>query len=129
MNDAQEGLLMRRCRAIPPTYYRGGGELQRLGRQAAASVSICARAACSLARRFSRRSSSAGRSTSLPWGASKPAPEFFQRVAESVPFRNDEILYVGDRVDNDLRPAVAAGMHTALVHRARGQLFRGEPGG
>ena len=29
----------------------------------------------------------------------------------------DEILYVGDRVDNDLRPAVAAGMHTALVHR------------
>ncbi|MFF4137479.1 HAD family hydrolase [Streptomyces mirabilis] len=55
--------------------------------------------------------------TSDDWGASKPAPEFFQRVAEAVPFRNDEILYVGDRVDNDLRPAVTAGMHTALVHR------------
>ncbi|MER5924947.1 HAD family hydrolase [Streptomyces sp. RLB3-17] len=55
--------------------------------------------------------------TSDDWGASKPAPEFFQRVAEVVPFRNDEILYVGDRVDNDLRPAVTAGMHTALVHR------------
>jgi HAD superfamily hydrolase (TIGR01549 family) len=55
--------------------------------------------------------------TSDDWGASKPDPEFFRRVAEVVPFTHDEILYVGDRVDNDLRPAVAAGMHTALVHR------------
>lgn len=55
--------------------------------------------------------------TSDDWGASKPDPEFFRRVAEAVPFADDEILYVGDRVDNDLRPAVAAGMHTALVHR------------
>ncbi|MER6443527.1 HAD family hydrolase [Streptomyces sp. NPDC001185] len=55
--------------------------------------------------------------TSDDWGASKPAPEFFEHVAEAVPFREDEILYVGDRVDNDLRPAVKAGIHTALVHR------------
>ncbi|ELP65383.1 hypothetical protein STRTUCAR8_07445 [Streptomyces turgidiscabies Car8] len=55
--------------------------------------------------------------TSDDWGASKPDPEFFHRVAEVVPFADDEILYVGDRVDNDLRPAVAAGMHTALVRR------------
>jgi HAD superfamily hydrolase (TIGR01549 family) len=55
--------------------------------------------------------------TSDDWGASKPDALFFERVAEVTPFANDEILYVGDRVDNDLRPAVAAGMHTALVHR------------
>lgn len=55
--------------------------------------------------------------TSDDWGASKPDPEFFERVADVVPFELSEILYVGDRVDNDLRPAVAAGMHTALVHR------------
>lgn len=55
--------------------------------------------------------------TSDDWGASKPDIAFFERVAEVVPFAPDEILYVGDRVDNDLRPAVAAGMHTALVHR------------
>ncbi|MFF7451595.1 MULTISPECIES: HAD-IA family hydrolase [unclassified Streptomyces] len=55
--------------------------------------------------------------TSDDWGASKPDPEFFRRVAKVVPFSNDEILYVGDRVDNDLRPAVAAGMRTALLHR------------
>ena len=34
-----------------------------------------------------------------------------------VPAVPGEILFVGDRVDNDLRPAVAAGMQTALVHR------------
>ncbi|MFE8936630.1 HAD family hydrolase [Streptomyces sp. NPDC007872] len=55
--------------------------------------------------------------TSDDWGASKPDPEFFVRVAEVVPYENHEILYVGDRVDNDLRPAVAAGMETALVRR------------
>ncbi|MBT2401558.1 HAD family hydrolase [Streptomyces sp. ISL-100] len=55
--------------------------------------------------------------TSDDWGASKPDSLFFQRVAEAVPFQAHEILYVGDRVDNDLRPAVAAGMATALVHR------------
>lgn len=54
--------------------------------------------------------------TSDDWGASKPAPELFERVAETVPFHEDEILYVGDRVDNDLRPAVRAGIHTALIH-------------
>ncbi|WP_406410475.1 HAD family hydrolase [Streptomyces sp. NBC_01614] len=55
--------------------------------------------------------------TSEDWGANKPDPAFFERVAEVVPFTAQEMLYVGDRVDNDLRPAVAAGMRTALVHR------------
>ena len=49
--------------------------------------------------------------------ASKPDPEFFRRVAEVTPFANDEILYVGDRVDNDLLPASTAGMRTALIRR------------
>ncbi|PZT70212.1 haloacid dehalogenase [Streptomyces sp. SW4] len=55
--------------------------------------------------------------TSDDWGASKPDRAFFDRVAEVVPAEPDEMLYVGDRVDNDIRPAAAAGMHTALVHR------------
>ncbi len=55
--------------------------------------------------------------TSDDWGASKPSPEFFKRVAAAVPFRAEEILYVGDRCDNDIRPAREAGMRTALVHR------------
>ncbi|MFF5983592.1 HAD family hydrolase [Streptomyces olindensis] len=55
--------------------------------------------------------------TSDDWGASKPDPEFFKRVSEAVPFEVGEILYVGDRCDNDIKPAGQAGMHTALVHR------------
>ncbi|EME97830.1 HAD-superfamily hydrolase [Streptomyces mobaraensis NBRC 13819 = DSM 40847] len=55
--------------------------------------------------------------TSDDWGASKPDPEFFARVAKAVPFEAEEILYVGDRLDNDIRPAVAAGMRAALVRR------------
>ncbi|WP_171169545.1 HAD family hydrolase [Streptomyces sp. I05A-00742] len=55
--------------------------------------------------------------TSDDWGASKPDPEFFARVAKAVPFEAAETLYVGDRLDNDIRPAVAAGMRTALVRR------------
>ncbi len=55
--------------------------------------------------------------TSDDWGASKPDRAFFDRVADAAPVEPAEILYVGDRVDNDLRPAVAVGMQTALVHR------------
>ncbi|MBD3580676.1 MULTISPECIES: HAD family hydrolase [Streptomyces] len=55
--------------------------------------------------------------TSDDWGASKPDPEFFERVAAVVPAAASEILYVGDRVDNDLRPGRQAGMHTALIRR------------
>jgi HAD superfamily hydrolase (TIGR01549 family) len=55
--------------------------------------------------------------TSDDWGASKPDPEFFRRVAEVVPFAPAEILYVGDRLDNDVRPAIEAGMPTALIRR------------
>ncbi|MGW2253422.1 HAD family hydrolase [Kitasatospora sp. NPDC001660] len=49
--------------------------------------------------------------------ASKPVPQFFERVAEVVPAAVDEILYVGDRLDNDVLPARAAGMQTALIRR------------
>ncbi|MFJ8650077.1 HAD family hydrolase [Streptomyces sp. NPDC093546] len=55
--------------------------------------------------------------TSDDWGASKPDPEFFVRVAEAVPYAPEETLYVGDRMDNDVRPAIAAGMRTALIRR------------
>ncbi|MEU6236979.1 HAD family hydrolase [Kitasatospora sp. NPDC047058] len=55
--------------------------------------------------------------TSDDWGASKPDPAFFERVAGVVPVEPDEILYVGDRLDNDVLPAAHAGMQTALIRR------------
>jgi FMN phosphatase YigB (HAD superfamily) len=48
----------------------------------------------------------------------KPSPEFFARLAEDVGRPNAEIAYVGDRVDNDVEPALAAGM--VAVHVRRG---------
>jgi HAD superfamily hydrolase (TIGR01549 family) len=55
--------------------------------------------------------------TSDDWGASKPDPLFFERVAEVTPAEPGEILYVGDRLDNDVLPAARAGMQTALIRR------------
>lgn len=55
--------------------------------------------------------------TSEGWGVEKPAPEFFAKVAAVAGREPAEILYVGDRLDNDVLPASAAGMRTALLRR------------
>jgi len=56
--------------------------------------------------------------SSARWGVEKPAAEFFERIVEEAGVEPSEIVYVGDRVDNDVRPALAAGM--AAVHVRRG---------
>jgi len=56
--------------------------------------------------------------TSAGWGVEKPSPEFFLRVCEEANRAAREIAYVGDRVDNDVKPALAAGM--VAVHIRRG---------
>ncbi|MEU8420639.1 HAD family hydrolase [Micromonospora sp. NPDC048835] len=55
--------------------------------------------------------------TSHGWGVAKPAPAFFERVVEAGGGVASTILYVGDRPDNDVRPALAAGMKTCLIRR------------
>jgi HAD superfamily hydrolase (TIGR01549 family) len=55
--------------------------------------------------------------TSDDWGAAKPDPDFFGRMIEAAPAGPDAILYVGDRLDNDIRPAASAGLRTALIRR------------
>jgi HAD superfamily hydrolase (TIGR01549 family) len=52
------------------------------------------------------------------WGVEKPSPAFFERVAAEAHAEPAEIAYVGDRVDNDVEPALAAGM--VAVHLRRG---------
>jgi FMN phosphatase YigB (HAD superfamily) len=52
------------------------------------------------------------------WGVEKPSPWFFTLVAGEAGRPVDEIAYVGDRVDNDVRPALTAGM--VAVHLRRG---------
>jgi FMN phosphatase YigB (HAD superfamily) len=55
--------------------------------------------------------------TSDDWGVSKPDPGFFRHILEVTPGGADEILYVGDRLDNDIRPAASLGLPTALIRR------------
>jgi FMN phosphatase YigB (HAD superfamily) len=55
--------------------------------------------------------------TSDDWGVSKPDPGFFRRMLEEAPGGPDEVLYVGDRLDNDIRPAASLGLRTALIRR------------
>jgi HAD superfamily hydrolase (TIGR01549 family) len=52
------------------------------------------------------------------WGVEKPSLSFFERVAAEAGHPSEEIAYVGDRVDNDVAPALAAGM--VAVHVRRG---------
>lgn len=55
--------------------------------------------------------------SSARWGVEKPAPEFFTRVAALAGQPPESIAYVGDRVDNDVLPAAAAGMIAVFLQR------------
>ncbi|MFB9183507.1 HAD family hydrolase [Dactylosporangium sucinum] len=55
--------------------------------------------------------------TSAGWGVAKPSPAFFERVVREGGGDASSILYVGDRPDNDVRPAGEAGMQTCLIRR------------
>jgi HAD superfamily hydrolase (TIGR01509 family) len=56
--------------------------------------------------------------SSARWGVEKPAHGFFDRIVEESGVSPDEIAYVGDRIDNDIEPALRAGM--VAVHIRRG---------
>ena len=51
-------------------------------------------------------------------GVGKPAPAFFERALELMGSPDPEaVAYVGDRIDNDVRPAAAAGMRAVWLRR------------
>jgi FMN phosphatase YigB (HAD superfamily) len=55
--------------------------------------------------------------SSSGWGVEKPSPGFFARVAAAAGAPPSEIAYVGDRLDNDVLPARAAGMTAVFIRR------------
>lgn len=54
----------------------------------------------------------------------KPDPRLFQTAAEQMGEALEHILYVGDRIDKDLKPSLALGMSAALK---RGRSSKGKP--
>jgi FMN phosphatase YigB (HAD superfamily) len=55
--------------------------------------------------------------SSEAWAVEKPDPRFFAKIAETLDLPPAEIAYVGDRLDNDIRPAAAAGMRAIFIRR------------
>jgi HAD superfamily hydrolase (TIGR01549 family) len=55
--------------------------------------------------------------SSATFGAAKPDPAFFKRIGGQLGLPMGEIAYVGDRMDNDIRPAKSVGMVAAFVRR------------
>jgi HAD superfamily hydrolase (TIGR01549 family) len=55
--------------------------------------------------------------SSEEWGVQKPSPEFFAQMVEISGVAPQEIAYVGDRMDNDVLPAKAAGMVSVFLPR------------
>ena len=61
-------------------------------------------------------------------GVRKPDPRFFEHVVELAGCAPGEVAYVGDRVDNDVLPAAAAGLVAIQVRRGPwGRLQRTPP--
>src|SRR2546425_623490 len=55
--------------------------------------------------------------TSDAWGVEKPSPGFFTRIVDEAGCEPSSVLYVGDRMDNDVGPAQRAGLATAFIRR------------
>lgn len=55
--------------------------------------------------------------SSESWGVQKPDPRFFERIATDLDLPPTDIAYVGDRIDNDIRPAAAVGMQAIFIRR------------
>jgi FMN phosphatase YigB (HAD superfamily) len=51
------------------------------------------------------------------WGVEKPSSGFFDRIIAGCGSAPGEIAYGGDRLDNNVRPALAAGMVAVFVRR------------
>jgi FMN phosphatase YigB (HAD superfamily) len=63
-------------------------------------------------------------------GVAKPDPAFYERTLELLgsPPPGD-VAYVGDRVDNDVRPSAAAGMRAVWIRRGPWGLLHEDPDG
>jgi len=62
-------------------------------------------------------------------GVRKPDRAFFDSLVDIVGLRPSEVAYVGDRADNDVRPALAAGLVAFHVRRGPWGMLQATPEG
>jgi FMN phosphatase YigB (HAD superfamily) len=65
--------------------------------------------------------------TSGQWGVSKPDAAFFERIVESAGVAATSIVYVGDQIDLDIVPALAAGLRAIRLRRGPWGLLLRDP--
>jgi HAD superfamily hydrolase (TIGR01549 family) len=53
--------------------------------------------------------------SSASWGVEKPDPKFFERIVDTAQLEPAQIAYIGDRLDNDVLPARAAGLFAVFL--------------
>ena len=66
-------------------------------------------------RRFGIRADLHG--SSETYSATKPEAAFFERLVAATGAPAGEVAYVGDRIENDVHPAIALGLHGVLLRR------------
>jgi FMN phosphatase YigB (HAD superfamily) len=67
--------------------------------------------------------------SSESWGVEKPSPAFFAGVTAAAGAPPGQIAYVGDRLDNDILPALEAGMAAIFIRRGPwGHIGAAKPG-
>jgi FMN phosphatase YigB (HAD superfamily) len=65
--------------------------------------------------------------SSASWGVRKPDPAFFTRMISEAECSPEALAYVGDRVDNDVVPALEAGLVAVHVRRGPWGLLQHAP--
>ncbi len=55
--------------------------------------------------------------TAALWGAPKPEPAFFERLCQELELPAEQIVLIGDRLDNDVLPAIKFGMQAIHIRR------------
>ena len=61
------------------------------------------------------------------WNVHKPAPEFYERALHEMGAAAADVAYVGDRLDNDVRPSAAAGIRPVFIRRGPWGVIGGGP--
>ncbi|MBW9223216.1 TIGR02253 family HAD-type hydrolase [Methanothermococcus sp. SCGC AD-155-E23] len=64
--------------------------------------------------------------TSEEFGLGKPNLEFYRYALKKINLKGEEVVYVGDRIDNDIIPASKVGMHTIRILRGKYKDMKGE---
>lgn len=55
--------------------------------------------------------------SSARWGMEKPSLRFFEKIVEETNLEPNQIAYVGDRLDNDILPAIEVGLFAVFLER------------